>query len=197
MLLAATIATLVVTSGVALAVTKIGGPGSDVLRGTNAPDTLDGKGGSDTLVGFAARDCLGGGDGPDAVEGGPGNDIAIGGPAPLGANCNPPLEQERPGASDSVSGGPGDDIVDGAAGADSLFGGDGDDIVADGENRGGAKDALSGGAGDDIMFPRNVPAGTDVVTCGSGRDTVFADRADVISGDCERVFFRNPRPSDF
>jgi hypothetical protein len=49
-------------------------------------------------------------------------------------------------------------------------------------------DTLSGGDGDDILVPINDhPAGKDVVFCGSGHDAVFADRADVVSGDCERV----------
>ena len=48
-------------------------------------------------------------------------------------------------------------------------------------------DTLSGGAGDDIFLPVNDPAGKDVVSCGSGHDEVFADRADLVSGDCERV----------
>jgi hypothetical protein len=42
------------------------------------------------------------------------------------------------------------------------------------------------------LGPRNVPAGKDVVRCGGGRDWVFADRKDEISGDCERVRYRNP-----
>jgi Ca2+-binding RTX toxin-like protein len=64
-----------------------------------------------------------------------------------------------------LSGGPGKDVVDGAAGADTI----------------------SGGAGDDIFLTYNRPAGKDVVSCGGGHDEVFADRADVVSGDCERV----------
>lgn len=39
--------------------------------------------------------------------------------------------------------------------------------------------------------PRNVPAGRDVVYCGSGTDTVYADHKDVLYG-CERVRFENP-----
>jgi hypothetical protein len=46
-------------------------------------------------------------------------------------------------------------------------------------------------------LPVNKPAGKDVVSCGPGRDRVFADRADVIAEDCEKVLFRFPRASDF
>jgi hypothetical protein len=53
-------------------------------------------------------------------------------------------------------------------------------------------DALDGGDGNDLLGPRNVPAGEDAVSCGRGRDWVFADRKDVIASDCERVRYRFP-----
>lgn len=52
-LLVATMAlTLLMASGVALAVTKIGTDGPDLLRGTNGADNLLGKGGNDDLFGL-------------------------------------------------------------------------------------------------------------------------------------------------
>ena len=39
-------------------------------------------------------------------------------------------------------------------------------------------------------MPSNEPAGKDIVYCGGGRDTVYADREDVLFG-CERVRFGN------
>src|SRR5215207_2656113 len=45
LLLATMTLTLLVASWVAVAVTKIGGPGPDILRGTNGADNLLGKGG--------------------------------------------------------------------------------------------------------------------------------------------------------
>jgi hypothetical protein len=179
---------LLLASGVALAVTKIGGPGPDALKGTNDRDRLEGGGGPDSLLGLDAGDCLSGGTGADTLEGGPGDDLATGGPG----GCESPLGQERPGESDVVNGGPGDDIVEGAAGADTVRGGTGADLVADGEEHRGAADVLYGGGGDDLMLPRNEPGGRDVVSCGAGRDRVFADRKDELSGDCERVKFRSP-----
>src|SRR3712207_4790242 len=62
--------TLVVTSGVALAVTKIGSNGPDTLRGTNGDDNLFGKGGNDTLFGLNGKDNLVGGTGKDIVASG-------------------------------------------------------------------------------------------------------------------------------
>src|SRR3712207_9155809 len=60
--------TLFRSSGVALAVNKVGTNGPDTLRGTNGDDNLLGKGGSndelfslngrDNLLGGAGKDCL-------------------------------------------------------------------------------------------------------------------------------------------
>jgi Ca2+-binding RTX toxin-like protein len=122
MLLATIALTLLVASGVALAVTKIGGPDPDTLRGTNGADNLLGNG--------------------------------------------------------AVNGGPGDD---------NILGGEGNDYLLDGERRGGATDTLIGGEGNDVIDFINKPAKRDVVTCGGGFDRVLADRADVVSPECEKV----------
>ena len=56
-LMVATMAlTLLVASGVALAVTKIGGPGPDTLRGTKGDDKLAGLGGDDKLFALRGND---------------------------------------------------------------------------------------------------------------------------------------------
>src|ERR671912_2924468 len=63
--------TLLVASGVALAVTKIGGPGPNTLRGTNGADNLLGKGGNDVLFALGGNnDNLVGGKGKDWLPGG-------------------------------------------------------------------------------------------------------------------------------
>ncbi len=62
LLLATMTLTLLVASGVALAVTKIGGPGPDTLRGTNGADNLLGNGGNDVLYALGGRDNLLGGE---------------------------------------------------------------------------------------------------------------------------------------
>ena len=66
-LLASMALTLLVASGVALAVTKIGTDGPDTLRGTNGDDNLIGKGGNDDLYALNGRDTLLGGPGKDVV----------------------------------------------------------------------------------------------------------------------------------
>ena len=67
LLMATMTLTLLVASGVALAVTKIGTNGPDTLRGTNGDDNLLGKGSNDRLFGLAGRDNLLGGPGKDVV----------------------------------------------------------------------------------------------------------------------------------
>ena len=185
LLLATMALTLLVASGVALAVNKIGTDGPDTLRGTNRDDNLLGKGGNDVLFGLGGRDNLLGGSGKDWVlggnewrpqggdknlVGGPGNDGVLGGRG-----------------SDNLLGGSGNDFVDGGPGPDKILGGDGNDYLLDGERRGGATDILTGGDGNDVLDPFNKPAKKDLVTCGGGFDRVLADRADVVAPDCERV----------
>jgi Ca2+-binding RTX toxin-like protein len=149
LLLSSMVLTLLLVSGAALAVNKVGTDGRDTLRGTNGADNLSGKGGSDRLISLAGNDNL--------------------------------------------SGGPGSDRLDGGPGSDTESGGDGGDFLFDtGEGVRNSSDSLSGGAGDDALLTRDVPAGKDAVSCGSGTDIVFADRADVIANDCEQVVFGFP-----
>jgi hypothetical protein len=48
-------------------------------------------------------------------------------------------------------------------------------------------DRFYGGVGDDTAQSRDVPAAKDRVDCGAGIDHVYADKADVVSSDCEKV----------
>jgi Ca2+-binding RTX toxin-like protein len=66
----------------------------------------------------------------------------------------------------------GDDLVCGLGGADTITGGPG-------------SDRLFGEEGEDSFFARD--GEFDVVGCGAGRDTVVADRRDLVGTDCERV----------
>jgi Ca2+-binding RTX toxin-like protein len=85
LLLAVTAATLLVASGVAFAVTKLGGPGDNTIYGINNPDKIDGRSGDDTIYGLGGDDrCtldgyLIGGQGNDTIYGGAGDDIFGGG----------------------------------------------------------------------------------------------------------------------
>jgi Ca2+-binding RTX toxin-like protein len=79
--------------------------------------------------------------------------------------------------SDEISDGLGADLVYGGIGGDNLIGSGGDTSV----------DRYYGGSGEDIFQPRDVPAVKDMVSCGPGTDTVYADKDDVVGGDCEQV----------
>jgi Ca2+-binding RTX toxin-like protein len=178
-LLMATMAlTVLVASGVALAVTKIGTDGPDHLVGTNGDDNLLGKGGNDELFSLAGDDTLLGGTGKDRVWGG----------RIVGSCCQ---DNDFSGGDKNVLGGPGNDDVNGGRGSDNILGGRGNDIIFEGAEPDVAKiDNISAGAGNDGVWVLNwSPVGKDVLSCGSGFDRVLADRTDVIAPDCERVFF--------
>ena len=164
--------TLVVASGVALAVVRSGGPGNDTLRGTNGPDVLSGNGGNDVLLGLRGADALSGGQGRDAV---------------LGGNEFGPQAGDR-----TLSGGPDGDFVGGGKGTDALSGGGGRDYMFAGPAFGEEADdvdVVAAGDGDDAGEAKNVPAAIDDIHCGSGFDGVLVDSKDLTSG-CERVFTR-------
>ena len=112
-----------------------------------------------------------GGNGSDNALGGSGNDFVYGHTG-----------------SDRLVGEEGRDQVDGGPGSDRVVGGEGGDALIEGPLGDDSKDFLSGGAGDDNFFVKNRPASRDIVSCGRGFDRVAADRKDVVSDDCERVF---------
>jgi Ca2+-binding RTX toxin-like protein len=100
----------------------------------------------------------------DTLTGGPGNDVLNG----------------RAG-NDRLNGGGGNDILNGGAGNDRLSGGAGNDKLTGGPG----KDTMLGGAGNDTVIATD---GTkDTVDCGPGRDSVRADRRDVVAKNCEVV----------
>jgi Ca2+-binding RTX toxin-like protein len=167
LLLTVMAAALVLASGVALAVNRVGTNGPDTLRGTDGADNLSGLRGEDKLLGKGGEDNLSGGAGKDVVLGG---------------------DERRPGGGDkNLAGGGGNDFVGAGRGSDNASGGDGNDLLVDGNLGESSRDNLSGGSGKDVIFANHVPAFGDVVSCGGGFDRVLADRKDTVAGDCERV----------
>ena len=158
---------LVVASGLAWALNRIGTDGPDTLRGTNKADNLLGKGGNDKLFGLAGRDNLLGGPGKDKVFGG--------------------NERRLSGGDKNLVGGSGNDDVLGGLGVDNIWGEEGNDLVADGPDGDFATDKLSAGDGNDVVEVFTDPASKDLVSCGEGFDRVFANSKDVVAPDCERV----------
>jgi len=167
-LLATMALTLLVASGVALAVNKIGTNGPDTLRGTNGDDTLIGKGGNDTLLSLRGRDNL---------LGGPGKDCLL----CVTASLN------NTGGDKILLGGPGNDIVWAGKGSDIVVGAEGNDYINDDRYREFSKDVVSGGPGNDVIDVMHYRSARDLVVCGSGFDRVGADRKDVVAPDCEKV----------
>ena len=170
--------TLLVASGVALAVNKIGTDGRDTLRGTNGADNLAGLDGNDRLFSLAGRDNL---------LGGPGKDVVFGGRL-VGGCCD---DNDYSGGDKNLDGGPGNDQVHGGKDSDNIVGGRGNDYLFEGAEPGVAMpDNIFAGAGNDAVWVLNwSPRGKDFLSCGSGFDRVLADRLDVIAPDCERVFY--------
>src|SRR5215204_6092740 len=168
-LLVASIAlSLLVASGIALAVNKVGTEARDFLKGTDGADHLVGRGGNDRIFSLAGKDTL---------IGGPGKDVVWGG-----------SDRYRPsGGEKNVVGSSGNDVVFGGKASDNVEGNEGNDFLIGGEYYHPVKDTLSGAAGNDLFIVNNDPAGKDVVTCGGGLDRVFADRKDAVASDCERV----------
>ena len=181
LVLAAMALALLLASGVAWAVTKIGTDGPDTLRGTHGDDNLIGMGGNDRLFSLNGRDTL---------LGGPGKDYVISG-----------NEQRSGGGDKNLLGGPGNDIVLGGWGSDKVVGGEGNDLLADGRPRDVALDIVSGEAGTDVIFVASLrlkASAEDIVTCGSGFDRVLADTKAVVAPDCEEVvLFRGGTRSEY
>ena len=142
LVLAAMALVLLLASGVAMAVNKIGTNGPDTLRGTNRADNISGRGGNDAIFSLAGK---------DHVLGGPGKDFLFGGKERRG------LLLQSGGAKD-MAGGRGNDAVFGGNGADDLSGDDGNDWLGDGTFTESAEDNLSGGDGNDLLDAINRPA---------------------------------------
>jgi Ca2+-binding RTX toxin-like protein len=164
----------------------IGSPYNDVLTGSDGDNVIHGGAGNDVLTGRG---------GDDKLDGGPGSDTASYRSAPAGAthgvkvNLGITAEQNTGGAGwdtltgiESLAGSPFDDELTGDAQANTLTGWEG-------------RDSINGEGGDDHLAVRD---GTgDLVTCGTGVDSVDADQRDVdsIFSDCETTAFAPPLPS--
>ena len=180
---------LLLASGVAWALNKIGTNGPDTLRGTNKDDNLLGKGGNDDISGLG---------GPDNILGGGGRDVLQGGPQPPRPEF-PPRCEASPNNNDVLIGGVGNDFLNGNLGTDRLVGGRGDDVLWEevcfrGDGEFGKFEILMGGAGNDFLWVRDTPFPVppkDLVLCGAGRDVASVDRVDVVVG-CEKLMFRHP-----
>src|SRR5918994_803842 len=85
---------------------------------------------------------------------------------------------------DTITGTDRTDIFTGTNKAEQIFGLGAPDRI----NGGGGDDLVEGDQGsDELVQPFDSPAVEDVVNCGPGTDTVYADKADKINDNGERV----------
>jgi hypothetical protein len=99
------------------------------------------------------------------------------------------------GGDDDLSGADGIEKIDGGAGNDRLVGGFNDDTITGGPGRDQLIGDLPTGDcgpiwckypfGNDTIYAQD--GEVDTISCGWGTDTVYADAADVVDGDCENV----------
>ena len=82
--------------------------------------------------------------------------------------------------ADTIRGAGGNDRIAGGAGADQLYGDGGNDRIDAGTGR----DKVWGGAGNDTILAAD--GAVDTVNCGPGKDSVQADRNDIVIG-CEKI----------
>ncbi len=126
-------------------------------------DSINGTDHTDIITGTGKAEQISGLGGADQINGGGGTDLVKGGKG-----------------SDELGDGLGKDTVYGGSGKDNLIGQGGDTAI----------DHFYAGGGDDTLQPVDVPAVEDIVKCGPGTDTVYADKDDVVNDNCERVRVR-------
>jgi Ca2+-binding RTX toxin-like protein len=133
-------------------------------EGTSGDDHENGTSSDDVIDGNAGDDDIAGDAGDDDICGDAGDDHMAGGAG-----------------DDKLSGGSGDDVESGGAGDDDIQGDKGDDRITGGPGA----DVIVAGAGNDRIFARD--GRRDRISCGSGDDTVSADRLDRVTASCEHV----------
>jgi Tol biopolymer transport system component len=133
------------------------------INGTGAGERIAGTPEPDRIFAGRGNDRVGGGARGDCIDLGSGSDRASGGAS-----------------NDRIAGGSGNDRISGGARNDRLVGQSGRDRISGGSGR----DRFSGGSGRDRIRSRD--GRSERVNCGSGRDTVIADRSDRLRG-CEVV----------
>lgn len=192
-----------------------GGDGDDRLLGMDGDDNVNGGYGDDRIAGGPGDDSVSGEKGRDKIRGGAGFDaiyywdsdagvrVSLDGKRNDGArgerdNVGTDIEEVYGSDFDDViigsnrsndlSGNGGDDRMFGMGGNDEVSGDDGRDTLSGGTGN----DQLNGGDGDDQLEARDLDG--DVVSCGMGTDTAWADlrRTDQVWNTCERVFRRLP-----
>jgi len=181
-----------------LAMTVSGGTGNDTITSLGRDNDVQAGDGEDTVAvngsgqaaGGAGNDRLYAAELVFGLSGGPGNDLLVSETRPFsqitltGGAGNDELVARR--GTGDIEAGSGDDVAV-FKNAWSANGGDGNDwIVSEGASDDGADagpSTISGGAGNDTIGAIN--GQSDTVTCGPGRDTVYAEPEDDVAKSCE------------
>jgi Ca2+-binding RTX toxin-like protein len=169
-----------------------GGPGDDRVRADGLFAQASGDGGDDLLIGSSNSNTT--------LDGGPGADTlyATGTAATLTGDDG----------KDTVYSNTATPDVDGGDGADTIVSLHSDPTVVGGFHGGNGADVIvaelpdpsrqlaygtyDGGVGNDVIDVTRDGSGADAVSCGDGRDTVYADAADIVAADCETVVIGAP-----
>ena len=159
-----------------------GGLGNDLVVSGTGRDRVSSSSGNDDMRGNSGIDRLEGGRGNDRVFGDSGNDTL------LGSFGNDRLHGVS--GRDRITGSRGRDRINGGSNGDRISGGSSGDRIAgdagsDRINGNSGSDRISGNSGNDRITSRD--NSRDRVNCGRGRDSVLADRSDIVSRNCERV----------
>jgi RTX calcium-binding nonapeptide repeat (4 copies) len=146
---------------------------AEFLPGTADSDVLCALGGDDGVQARESNDKAYGNQGNDGIDSNQGDDLELGGGGndSMGNICfssNPSVE-----CFNTI---PAEQIVD--VGSDTFRAGAGDDTVF-------ADDFFSGPSGSDGPY-------MDIVNCGTGNDTVFANAVDRVNANCETVIPSDP-----
>lgn len=159
-----------------------GGLGNDLMVSGDGRDRVSGSSGNDNMRGNSGSDRLDGGRGNDRVLGDAGNDSLLGsfGNDRLsGLSGRDRITGSR--GRDRINGGSSNDRISGGSSGDRIAGGSGRDRI----NGNSGSDRISGNSGGDRIT--SLDNSRDRVNCGTGRDSVLADRRDIVSRNCERV----------
>lgn len=106
----------------------------------------------------------------------------------IGTRCGVPTTNNILGTNgnNAIAGTEGNDRIDGAGGTDTIRSYGGDDCVAGGSGF----DSVRSDGGNDFIDLLDKAAG-DKVRCDEGEDTVYMDRGDLATSDCEHVYVFN------
>jgi len=180
--------------------TLSGGPGDDILVGSNCLDNLFGGLGKDFIAGLGGRDVILGDSTFERLWPVPRDQLAQEPDFPYYTYGNFPRELAEgdddvlfggtggdeiwgQGGDDWISGGEGDDFIVGGRGSDTMLGGAGNDVIYAGGRYGdfllSDDDVLDGGDGDDTLISTSGDnvflggAGDDKISCGSGDNLAY------------------------